>query len=453
MEAIEKLARFIVETGFEKMPAEAATIVKHRLLDTLGAALAGSKEPVAKVITSFVKKLGGEPVAGVIGGRFRTSSPNAALANGTIGHAIDYDDSGIAQGHTAVIMLPTIFALAEELGNSGKEAIEAYVLGIETCHRISLAMPHMHLKGWHPSSVFGTMGAATAAAKLLKLNVEQTIMALGIAGSQAAGIVHNFGTMTKPFHAGNAARSGVMAAMLAKDGFTASKNILDGDAGYPRTFYGQKVDTSVIAENLGQPFAIISPSSYLKLHPCAGGTLRPTDATLYLAEKYDIKPDEVESVEVGISPVHNRYTFYTDPSTALEGKFSIQFVVAAAITDRQVGLAQFTNERVNSPEIKDLMKRVKKGVHPHWTEEWGKKDDYPALVTVKLKNGKEYSHSVEKPKGHPDVPLSWDELLVKYRDCAGRALKDSDVERSIEILADLEKLNDLKELMEIVTGR
>ncbi|MFC1918793.1 MmgE/PrpD family protein [Chloroflexota bacterium] len=452
MEATEKLARFIVETGFEKMPAETVPIVKHRLLDTLGVTLAGSREPAAKIITNLVKKLGGEPAAGVIGGKFRTSAPNAALANGTMGHALDYDDAGLGQGHNSVIMLPTIFALAEELGSSGKEAIEAYVLGIEVWIAIANSMPQLHQKAWHPTCVFGTMGAAAAASKLLKLNVEQTVMALGIAGSQSAGLLQNFGTMTKPFHAGNAARSGVMAAMLAKDGFTASKNILDGDAGYPLAFYGQKVDVSGIDKNLGQPFAIVSPSSNIKKYPCCYTSHRHVDAVLYLIDKHDIKPEEVESVSCQVAPAVAKLLFHTDPSTALEAKFSMQFPMAAALTDRWVGLTQVTTEKVNNPEIKGLMKKVSMEIFPDSLDDEGFYDR-PAPVTVKLKNGKEYSHEVLKAKGHADIPLSWDELLVKYRDCARLALNDRDMERSIELLADLEKLKNLKELMEIITGK
>ncbi|MFC1918503.1 MmgE/PrpD family protein [Chloroflexota bacterium] len=452
MEATEKLARFVVETGSDKIPVEAVTKVKHRLLDTLGVALAGSQEPIAKIITNFVKKLGGEPAVGVIGGKFRTSAPHAALANGTMAHALDYDDSVLGQAHNGVVLMPTIFTLAEELGSSGKEAIEAYVLGIEVWVAIANSMLDLHLKAWHPTNIFGTMGAATAASKLLKLNVEQTVMALGIAGSQSAGLLQNFGTMTKPFHAGNAARSGIMAAMLAKDGFTASKNILDGDAGYPRAFYGQKVDVSNIDKNLGKPFAIVSPSSNIKMYPCCYASHRSLNAMFHLIEEYDIKPDEVESVDCQDSPVQHRILFYTDPTTELEAKFSMQFPMAAALIDRQVGLAQFNNERVNSPDIKSLMKRISLRIYPDWVDGT---DHFkrPATVTVKLKNGKEYSNQVLKAKGHADVPLSWDELLIKYRDCAGRALNGSDVERSIELLADLEKLKDLKELMAIVTGK
>ncbi len=452
MEITEKLAKFVVETSFEEMPEEAATKVKHRLLDTLGVALAGSRQPGSKIITNLVKRLGGKPVAGVIGGKFRTSSPNAALANGTIGHALDYDDAVLGHGHNGVVLLPTTFALAEELGSPGKDVIEAYVLGIEVWVAINDAIPDLHAGGWHPTNIYGTMGAATAAAKMLKLNVEQTVNALGIAGSQAAGLMHSFGTMTKPFHAGNAARSGITAAMLAKDGFTATNNVLDGALGYPFAFHGQKLDMSGIADNLGKPYSIVSPSSNIKKYPCGHATHRHIDAILYLIEKYDIKPEEVEAVDCQAAPGAIREAFYPDPSTALEGKFSFQFSMSAALTDRWVGLAQVTDKKVNSPEIKALMKRVSVRLYPDWVE-GEDPSNRPAIVTVKLKNGKEYSHSVLKAKGHADVPLSWDELLKKYRDCARLVLGDKDVERSIELMANLDKLEDLKEVMEIATGK
>ena len=453
MEVVKKLAEFVVKTNFEALPQEAVAAAKKALLDTLGVALAGSTEPASKIITAFVKKQGGNPTCGVIAGKIRTSAPNAALANGVIAHVLDYDDTGAGtQGHPSVPLLPTVLALGEELGCSGKEILTAYVLGAEVWSKVAAQMPMLHMKGWHPTAVFGTLGAGMAAAKLLKLNVEQTMMALGLSGSQSAGVVQNFGTFTKSFHAGNAARSGIMAALLVKDGYTATQDILEGHVGFPVTFFGgQKVDVAGMAENLGQPFAVVSPGINVKKFPACYGTHRAIDATIHLAKENNLKPEDIAEVDVQVSPRTMKILFYDKPTTALEGKFSMHFTLAAALMDRKVSLSQVTDAKVKDPLILDLERRVKMRPFPDADpNENGEKR--PDVVTIKMKNGKEYSHSVLRARGHSDVPLTWDELLEKYRDCARVVLNDQQITRTIEIMGTLEKLGNVRELANIVTG-
>jgi len=335
MTITEKLATFITETNLEKMPSEVVTLTKRAMIDPLGVALAGSAHPAGKAITAFVERFGCRPAAGIIGNKVRTSSPLAALANGTMAHVLDYDDCRAGtQGHPSAVLMPVILSLGEELGASGEEVIEAYVLGIEVWAKISSIMPGFHLKGWHPTGVLGTIGGAAAAAKLLKLTTEQTAMALGIASSEAAGLLQNLGTMTKAIHVGNAAKNGIMAALLAKEGFTAAKNALEGDAGFPLTFYGKDIGgVSKIVENLGAPFALISPGLNVKKYPSCYSTHRPVDAIRHLIELYHIKPEEVEAVSCQSNPIVQKTLRYRDPGTALEGKFSMQFAMAVALTD------------------------------------------------------------------------------------------------------------------------
>ncbi len=311
-------------------------------------------------------------------------------------------------------------------------------------------MPMLHLRGWHPTAVLGTFGAAAAAAKLLKLDIQQTTNALGLAYSEAAGLGQNFGTMTKPFHAGNAARSGIVAALLAKQGFTAAKDIMEGDMGFPAAFYGERpANISKMAENLGAPFVIISRGINVKRYPSCAGTHRPIDALLHLIDSYDIKPEEVEAVDCRVSPRAKKILLYDNPNTGLEGKFSIQFVMAAAIQDRKIELAQFTDEYVNSPAIKGLMRKVSLRIHPDWAE--GKDTDArPDIVAIRLVDGREYSYGVALAKGHEKVPLTDEEFLAKYRDCAKLVLGDREIERCLELINKLEELEDISELMDIL---
>jgi 2-methylcitrate dehydratase PrpD len=449
----EQLARFLVETKYDNIPEEAVLRAKDIMLDTLGVIIAGSREEAAKTMISFIDTLGGKPAAGVINGGYLTSAPHAALANGTSAHVLDYDDSGMGQGHSGVVILPAVLAVAEENGNSGKEVLAAYILGTEIMGRMGNGLPELHIKGWHPTSVFGAMGAAAAAAKLLNLNADQTAMALGLVGSQAGGLLHNFGTFTKPFHAGHAARSGVMSAMMIKHGFTASKDILDGNNNLHSVFYGKKFDLTSYIGKLGAPFCLVSPGTHVKKYPTCYGNHRSLDAMLHLVNEYDIKPEDVESVDCQGIPLYLTLLFYTNPTTGLQAKFSMQFNMAAAIAYRAVGLAQVTDEGVNNPVVRDLMQRVTLRANPAWQEGESKWELHPDIVTVKLKNGKEYSHEVVRARGHAEVPLTWDELLAKYRDCASLVLEEKNVERSADIIANLEKMKDIKELMAIVTAK
>ncbi|MBU1207940.1 MAG: MmgE/PrpD family protein [Proteobacteria bacterium] len=301
MEIVKKMAEFLVKTNFDNLPPDAVVSVKQAMLDTMG----------------------------------------VALANGTMAHALDYDDTGAGcQGHPSVPLMPTVLALGEELGSSGKEIITAYVLGIEAWSKISANMPALHFKGWHPTAVFGPMGTAAAAAKLLKLDAEQIMMALGLAGSQAAGLGQNFGTMTKPFHAGNAARSGIVAALLVRDDFTATKEILEGPLGFPYAFYwSEKVDVAQMAENLGNPFTIVSPGINVKKFPTCYLTHRAIDALMHLIEEYDLKPGDIEKIDCQASPRAVKMLFYREPRNGQEGKFSMNFCLSVALADRKVGLA------------------------------------------------------------------------------------------------------------------
>ena len=444
MDIVKKTATFIGETRYDKLPQEMVSRVKRALLDTIGVAIAGSVEPAGKIITGFVSKMGGNPAASVIGSNFRTSPPFAALANGTMAHALDYDDTKTGcQGHPSVAIFPAILALGEELESSGKEIITAYAVGVEVWSKLAACMPSLHLKGWHPTAVFGTLGAAAGASKLLKLSVEQTSMSLGLAASEAAGLMKNFGTMAKPFHAGNAAQNGVTAAALVKDGFTAAENILEGDFAFPTLYYGGDVDVSGMAENLGSPFAIVAEGLNVKKYPTCYCTHAAIDVMLDLVKKHEITPDQVESIDC-VGPLRfTKILFHTNPANKLEAKFSMNFVMAAAIVDHKVGLDQVTEERLKDPAIQELMKKVTlKGYEGP--------EDRPVTVTVRVKDGGQYSDGTVYPRGHAGTPLTRDELLDKYEDCAKRVLNDSAVERSIELMENLEALNDIKGLMDIV---
>ena len=296
--------------------------MKRVSLDCLGAALAGYSHPIGKIITDFVKESGGSPKATVIGAGFKTSPHEAALANGTMAHALDYDDySLVLAGHPSVSLLPSILAIGEDRGISGKKVLTAYIVGFEIESKLGAGVNFRHYElGWHATCTLGTLGAAAACSSILGLDIEKTRMALGIAASEASGLRQNFGTMTKPFHAGLSARNGVIAALLAEKGFTADKNILEAEFGFCNLFCGKgEYDSERITSNLGNPFAIFEPGISIKPYPSCGGTHTALDAMLYLAKENDINPSDVEEIGVDVPELLPRVLIHSNPKTGLEG--------------------------------------------------------------------------------------------------------------------------------------
>ncbi|MDY6917894.1 MAG: MmgE/PrpD family protein [Chloroflexota bacterium] len=442
----EKLARFIVDSSYDKMPPQAIETAKRAILDCFGVTFTGVASHEGALLIDFANELGGNPAATVIGGGFRTTAPLAALVNGTMAHAEDFDDWTFATlGHPTVPMLPAILATAEQTRASGREIVEAYVTGFEAqCATVRGVSPSHYVRGWHATGTIGTIGAAAAAAKLLKLDVEQTRMVLGLAASQAAGLRQNFGTMTKPFHAGNAARSGVMAAMLMKRGFTASPDIMEERFGVINVLKGNGAgEPESVTEGLGENYVIVTTGVTFKLYPSCGETHSTIDLVLDLARTNKVSPDDVESAEAAVEDTTASVAFYTAPKTGLEGKFSLEYCMARALLDGRVSLEHFTDEKVNEPKVKDLVRKMKRRMDPEIPPIAG------SSVTIKLKDGRELSQKADAPKGSPQSPPTDDQLFSKYKNCAQLVLSPSDVDRSLDLLRNLEQLKDLTELLEI----
>lgn len=447
MGATGSIANFIVETSYDRIPKEAVSSAKGAILDSLGCILAGSQEPSGSITKEYVRELGGNPEASVIGGGFKTSVPQAALANGTMAHALDYDDVAVTWlGHPTAALLPTVLALGERGKLSGRDALAGYIVGFEVGAKLGAGIGFGHYTwGWHATVTVGTMAAAAASSKMLGLDAHQTKMALGIATSLAGGTRQNFGTMTKPFHAGNAARNGIMAALLAKKGFTADEAILESPMGFFSLFSGgADYDIAKATQGLGDPFDIVSSGVSMKPYPCCLLTHRCIDAILHLINEYGVVANDVERVECRTSEFLPQALIHARPRTALEGKFSMQYCMAIALLDGRVGLKQFTDEKVLHPKAQQLLKRVTY-VHPE-----GLRPLQSEAVTIRLKDGRELSHEVAVPKGDPRNPMGEEELVAKYRECASFVLSPQDIQKSLEIISHLEDIKDITELMNLV---
>lgn len=449
MRLTDEITDCVMNTSYDQIPYEAIEIAKRCVLDTIGVALAGCKEPASKILIDYVREHGGNGEASLIGCDLRATATDAALANGTISHALDYDDNTWAYiGHPSAVILPAVLTLGEKVRASGKELLCSFIVGFEAACRIgSLATPLLSEIGWHTTSVVGVYGAAAAAGKILKLNRQEIAYAMGIATSESSGVKANFGTMTKSFHAGKAACDGVTAALLAQKGLTSADDALEHRYGFLKVFAKRAMIRSKRGR-WGNPFAIVNPGVTFKKYPSCTGTHPAIDAVLSLVDEHDIYPQDVQSISCGTTPDVPKEVFYSTPRTGLEGKFSMPFCLSLALSERTALLAQFSDEYVNKPAIKELMKKCSIYVEAKLTKKQGIFS--PAgIVEIKLKDGKRYSRRVDLAKGNPENPLSQEELIGKFKDCAMTRLPVGKVDCLLETIMHLEEIEDVTKLMDL----
>jgi len=457
MAATEKIARFVVDSGYENMPVDAVKKAKRSALDCLGAALAGVSEPVSQTITAYVTKLGGPPQASVFGAGVKVSVADAALANGCVAHGLDYDDCGVKIGHPSVLILPAVLSLGENLGASGKEILTAYILGLEVEGKLALHADFKLMQArLNHQTWYGSIGAAAACAKILRLDVAKTRMALGIAANFACGLSANHGSMAGAMAAGNACRNGVVAALMAQEGLTANPNIIEAKNGFYDTLVGAgHHDAEPMADGLGKPFYIESPGIGLKKYPSCYHTHRALDGVFQLLGEHRLSDKDIAEVDVGTSERAMRVLAFSEPATPYQAKFSMPYCVAAAVVDHQVTLETFTDRKFQDRNIVETRKKVHLSFPnvPIWP---GLADVGPDTefvgnpVTIRTTDGQSYSARVDIPRGDPALPLTDDELLEKYRDCGRSQLRPDDMERSVDLVLGLEKVADVGTLMGIV---
>jgi len=433
--ATANVAEFIIETGFQDLPQEAVEKAKHHILDYFGVALAGSTYSIARILKEHLSEVGGEPQATIIGFPLKAPCPEAAWANGILGHALDFDDNSIglpAAIHQTVATLPAAISLSEALEVEGRQLLTAFILGIEVASKLDRAMDGHSERGWHGTGTFGTLGATVAAGKILKLNVEEMEYALGIAASTAAGLRSNFGTMTKPLHAGQASRNGVMSALLAKKGLTSSKNILEKDYGFGQLF-GRGINKRYLDENLGKSWEILEPGIHMKLYPSCMVTHPGIDATLKLVQEQTIDSEQVAFVEVR-SKSDLGGLIYSRPKTALEAKFSMEFCVAIALLEGKVTLGEFTDTKVLEPRVQQLIEKIRIVTDSKMEAS----SPLKTSVMVRMKNGNEYAEFVEYPRGSKRNPVNFQEVKTKFKNCAKYVLQPKKIEEIIRVTDNLE---------------
>jgi 2-methylcitrate dehydratase PrpD len=450
MDVTAKIARFVTDVSYEKIPSKAIDTAKTAILDCLGVALAGSKEEDAKICAQIARQECAREEATVIGQKLKTSALHAALANGTAAHALDFDHSFTLMGQPTAPIIPAVFSLGDSLGASGRQIIEAYAAGFEVTGKLAYSLRDTPHDGWHAPSTLGSFGAAAACAKLLRLNSSQIEMALGITASMASGIVGNFGTMTKPLHVGLGARNGVLAARLAQSGFTANAQAIESGFGFYKTLHPTALIQEQPLEELGRSYALVSDGIRIKPYPCGGLTHQAIDSVLEFRAKHGISADAVEAIDVAVTKHTFERIVFRVPQTGIQGKFSMNYLLARAIIDGKIGLNVFTDEAVRDAQVLKLGERVQMRLDPNLKSSGP--GGRPCQVTVRLKNGQAYSRDAEHAKGGPEFPMTEAELKTKFMECACQAISASAAERTLESVERLDTLQDIRPLCQLVQG-
>jgi 2-methylcitrate dehydratase PrpD len=446
---------FITTARFDRFDPKALVEAKRCLIDGFGVILAGATVHGSEIVREYVKSYGGRSEATVLGPEsLVASATQAALANGASGHAMDYDDTQLSSSpdrvfglltHPTVPALAASLAIGERLGVSGETFLEAFLTGFEVECKIAEAInPDHYLRGFHSTATMGTFAAAAAAAKLLKLTRDQVAHAIGMAASMASGIRVNFGSMTKPLHAGRAAENGIVAVELALRGHTAGADALDGEWGFFQVFGGGG-DAARIVPALGRPLSILDPGVSFKPYPC-GSLGHPTmDAMLKLVTDHNVKPEQIARVRVRAGSNILNPLRYKTAKTELEAKFCLPFMMSSIALRRRAGIREFTDEFVSSAPVQQMMTRVETMFDPE-IEARGF-DKMRSIVEVTLKDGRTLVQpSDERYRGGPEKPFTRADLHQKFTECAELFLPPERIRQALDVIESTEKLKNVREL-------
>ncbi len=453
------VAEFVVNLKFADIPAEPLELGKKSILDGLGLALSGSRAETWGLVQEYLKPFVSPPSGGaaVLGSAVRLPARFAAFANGVAIHVDDFDDTQLASAkdrvygllvHPTVCVLPAALATAEVGGKTGKDLLVAYQAGVEVECKIAEAISPRHYEdGFHSTGTCGVFGGTAACAKLKGLDIVHTSRAFGVAASHAAGLRENFGTMMKPFQAGHATESGVVAVDFAALGWTAAEQILEAQRGFFHA-YGGTYDPAAIVDRLGKPWTLQNPGVSIKPFPSGSLTHPGMTELLRLIHDHSIRADDVEHVEVGTNRNMPNALIHHHPKTGLQGKFSMEYCMAILLLDGKADQTKFTDAAVNRDDVQKMIERIRFYVDPE-AEKAGY-DRMTTILKITLKDGRTISGRADFGKGSPINPMSYDEVAEKFLGCAAfaewptsKAKQVIDVVRKLEDVADVRTLTAL----------
>lgn len=470
MGVTEQLARFAVETsGDALMVPEAVASAKAKFLDTVGIMIAGSRVAPGSLAAKVARASGGPAQATIVGCGDKTSAELAGFANAVSGHSLEYDDNTFGIGHVSVCLVPACLAVAERFDLSGRKMLEAFIAGFEVASRLGKGLkPYLLDRGWHSMAIVGGQGVTVAACRMMGLDQWATRMAMGLVASSATGVRKNVGSMGKGFHAGNGVRAGVFAAELASAGFQVDPDIIEGveTAGTGHARFGLadafngigNYHLDKMVDKLGGTLELSRNTTLVRMHP---GSTYPgplIDGLIEVVTQHDVKPGDIEEVGLECTPRLVAIASYAEPTDVFKAKLSLAYMAAITIIDRRLGLAQYAQEKLQDPGVREFMRRIKisipddlqrkMGPMGEGGDNWGE-----ARIRLRLRNGAVLTHACFHAKGWPENPATWEDLTVKFSDCAEGILPLPQQEQAIEMLRTLETLGSVRQLMATLAAK
>ncbi|MDD5171248.1 MAG: MmgE/PrpD family protein [Syntrophales bacterium] len=402
-----KLASFIVNTKEQNIPEWAYEHAKVAFMDWLAVTIAGKDDPLVKILIDYTEMMGGKKQATIIGYNMKKDVSSATLINGSASHTLDYDDTLVSfLGHPSVTIFPSLLALSEWRGKSGKDFLTAYIIGLQVGGTIGACASLDHyMGGWHATSTLGHLASAAACSRLLGLSEKQTTYALGIGGTQSSGLKRVFGTMCKPFHAGRSSQAGLLAALLAEKGFTSAEDILEGPQGFFEALKGKVNDD--IVNMLGMGWDVQNLNQ--KYHASCHATHSPLEAALSIIKGENINLDAIKNITIHASTLSLQAAGKTEPATGLEGKFSIPYCVANALLREETGMQAFTDEKVNDPAVRTIMRKINIINDP-------KIQALESIVEVETSDGKSFNAFSDILQQIPSLEIKKERVASKFFD-------------------------------------
>jgi len=468
MGVTEQLATFAVTPPADFVTPAVIEEATKRFLDTIGIMVAGASSPAIRVLLKTVTDAGGTPEATIIGTSIKTSVVQAGFVNGASAHALEYDDLTPQITHVSSSLVPGCLAIAEKVDASGKQLIEAFAIGVEVAGRVGLGLKQLAMldRGFHTPGILGGLAVAVAASRLMGLDVKATRMAIGLMASSAGGIRKNVGSAGKAFHIGNGVRAGLQAATLAANGFEVDPDAIEGidhgqgheRFGFAESFAGSGAyDLEKMVANLGGEALLTRLPNMVRMHPCSTVNAVGIDAIIELATEHDLHARDIEHIDVACHPRLLQIAPYTEPVDSYRAKFTPAYTFAAALVDRQVGLPQFTADRIRDPQILDLMGHITVHARTDIKEDHGWCDGEDnwcsARISMRLKDGRTLAGHYAQAKGWPARPVTWEDLHRKFRDCADGILPKDRVGQSAALVRDLAGLFSVRELIGLLNAR
>ncbi len=456
MDAAVVFARNFANTKYEDLSLEVVNATKKEILDLLGVALGGISQPGATHVCKLMQEWGGKEESSIVGSSLKVPAPNAAQANATMAHALDFDDvHEAAVMHPGIAAIPVALAVAEAEGNfSGRELITATALGVDMMCRLALATTPGKNPidlGWHLTSLFGFVGSAATAARIMRLPEERIVDAIGIGYHQCAGNGQcvKDGALTKRLGPGFAIKGGITAALLAKAGVTGSTNSFEGEWGLYQQYMDGDYSREILLDDLGKRFEGVNV--VIKPYPCCRGIHPAIDAGLSLAIENGIRSEDIKEIILTVTEAHLSLLCTPEdakksPRSPVDAQFSIPWGVASALVGRRVGLDDFTESAITNKSVLDVTWKMRLEVD----DSLSKPGPDPTRVKVLTNNGKVIEKVVHAPLGSLERPMSYEDCANKFRDCA-KSLDSGKVERIIGWVDRLEKLDDIREIIKLLT--